>query len=94
MTLESYISDFDNCIKFGKWLHSKQTQDEIQQGETIIDNKIGFNSPDSKALNSMFICLRTGTEFETKDLYLWVELHLRRRLLKYKKQFKVYQSTL
>jgi hypothetical protein len=92
MDFHEYIRNDKNCIDFAMWLFNRQTHDEKSKGETIEENMIGYNSPDSKALSPMLQCLQDGVKFKDRDIILWVNNHLRPRLIKYQKQYKTYDT--
>lgn len=89
---KEFLNKDENCIDFALWLFNRQTYTEQQRGETIEENMIGYNSPDAKALTPMMICLQDKVKFVQRDMILWVNNHLKPRLIKYEKQFKTYDS--
>jgi hypothetical protein len=98
--LYEYVDEsIDNAWYFGVWMFERQTDEEWMKGETIEDNGIGFNSPDAKYLTPMFKHLLDYPLKSQRDIHApyfdkWVREHLRPRLLKYTKQFKVYSAWL
>jgi hypothetical protein len=76
---------------FGMYLTSRQTNQEINNNQTIEDNSIGWNKPDSY-MTPIFILLideynKTGTLKITNDL---IDFHIKRlskALKKYKRQY-------
>lgn len=92
MNINEYLHNDQNCIDFALWLFNRQTYTEQRICETIEENMIGYNSPDAKALTPMLNCLNEGIEFKQRDMILWVNTHLRPRLIKYHKQYKTYDS--
>ncbi len=90
--MEELQRDYKKCIEFALWMYDRQTYDEKKNGETIEDNGIGFNSPDSKALSPMLDCIKDNTPFSERDIINWVHVHLHPRLIKYKKQYQEYDT--
>lgn len=90
--MTEHLRSQKNCIDFALWLYNRQTHQEKKEGSTKEDNGIGFNQPDALKLTPMLSSLNAGIEFQQKDLIMFVEVHLRPRLLKYKKQFKQYET--
>lgn len=91
-TIEQHLTTVSNVINFALWLFDRQTDVEQNNGITIDKNDIGFNSPDSKALNSLLICLKDGVKYSNVEMGKIAYTHLRPRLLKYTKQFNVYKN--
>ena len=90
--MEELQRDYKKCIDFALWMYDRQTYDEKKNGETIEDNGIGFNSPDSKALSPMLDCIKDKIPFSERDIINWVHVHLHPRLIKYKKQYQEYDT--
>jgi hypothetical protein len=98
--IDEYINEsIVNAWDFGCWMFERQTDEEWMKGETIENNGIGFNSPDAQYLTPMFKHLYDYPLVSQRAKYApyfdkWVREHLRPRLLKYTKQFKVYSAWL
>lgn len=92
MDFNQYLNNDKNCIDFAMWLFNRQTETEKISGQTIEENMIGYNSPDARALSPMLTCIKDGVKFKQRDFILWVNNHLRPRLIKYQKQYKTYDT--
>lgn len=92
MSLIDYLHNDKNCIDFAMWLFNRQTHTEKEKGETIEINMIGYNYTDSKALTPMLQSLQDGIKFKDRDMILWINNHLKPRLMKYEKQYKTYEA--
>lgn len=89
-TIEEHLTTVPNVINFALWMFYRQTEEEQNMSLTIEQNDIGFNSPDSQAITNLLICLRDGVKYSHSEMNKIAFTHLRPRLLKYKKQFKLY----
>lgn len=92
MELSDYLEDVDRGLSFALWLYRRQTYVERQQGQTLDKNKAGFNQPDAKRFAQSLKALDMGIKFPRLDIIRWYRNDVEHRLLKYKKQFKVYMN--
>lgn len=91
--MDKYLMNHQNCIDFALWLFDRQTAQEKQSKQTIEENGIGLNHPDSLALSNLLICLKDKVAYDNKELVKIGLTHIKPRLLKYKEQFKIYDHS-
>lgn len=92
-----FLTSEKNTYAFALWMLGNQTQEEIDIGQTIIYNGVGFNKPDSM-LSYTLICIRewnddsVSIKFPKKDLTHFYRNHLQPRLQKYYEQWCEYMK--
>ena len=92
MDIYEYLDDVDRGLDFALWLYSRQTYVERQTGTTVAANRQGFNTPDAKRLDQSLKALSKGIKFPRYDIVKWYRYDVEKRLVKYKKQFKLYMT--
>jgi hypothetical protein len=92
MDIYDYLEDVDRGLAFALWLYRQQTVQERQTGTTVEANRIGFNTPDAKRLDQSLKALSKGIKFPRYDIIKWYRHDVEKRLVKYKKQFKLYMT--
>jgi len=93
MDIHDYLDDVDRGLDFALWLYAQQTYVERQTGTTVEANRRGFNTPDAKRLDQSLKALSKGIKFPRYDIVKWYRHDVEKRLVKYKKQWKVYMSS-
>lgn len=92
LTLEQCCNDVQMSMYFGMFLTSRQTDEEWRNNETIEDNKVGWNKPDSFMSNAFILLIEefeaTGKITITLDHRKFHTHKLSKSLRKYKKQYK------
>lgn len=92
LTHEQCCDNVEMSLYFGMYLTNLQTDEELIHTETIEDNGVGWNKPDS-SLSQTFLLLineyeRTGKIIITTDLIRFHWFKLRKVLKKYKRQYQ------
>lgn len=94
LLLVECCQDVTQSLYFGMFLTNRQTNEELNEGETIEDNNIGWNKPDSYMSNTFVLLLeefyKTGKITVTNDHRKFHTYKLQRVLKKYKRQYKQY----
>ena len=91
-SIEEWLDNVDRGLDFALWLYAQQTYVERQTGMTLDANRRGFNTPDAKRLDQSLKALSKGIKFPRYDIVKWYRHDVEKRLVKYKKQFKLYMT--
>lgn len=96
LSLDECCDDPTHCFYFGMFINLNQTEKELLDGETIEDNGVGWNKPDSN-LTPLFSLLyddylSNGKIEITLDMRKAHDFRIKKVLKKYKKQYKRYKK--
>lgn len=96
LLLTECCRDVTQSLYFAMFLTNRQTDEELNSNETIEDNNIGWNKPDSYMSSTFLLLLQefesTGKITVTIDHRKFHTHKLSKVLAKYKKQYKQYCS--
>jgi hypothetical protein len=91
MNYESWIQSIENCLSFGLWMNERQTDEELDKGETKVKNEQGWNKPDGYALSSWLMAIEKRNDISREQIIEFVSEFLRPRIANYKNtQWKEY----
>jgi hypothetical protein len=89
---ENFLSNPENVLAFAFWMNDRQTDDELDEGETIENNGIGWNKPDGGRVSLRLMSICQNERVSKDEILEFVDNTLRHVCSKYKRQWSEYSG--